>query len=106
MSETETSAAKAFSALGHEVRLKIFRLLVRAGDDGLNVGEIGVQLSMPPSTLAHHLSALVGAGLVVQERQGREIISRVDFRRTEAVVTFLSDQCCAGVVRVANENVA
>ena len=106
MSETEKQAAKAFAALGHEMRLKIFRLLVRAGDEGLNVGEIGVHLDLPASTLAHHLSALVSAGLVVQERRGREINNRVDFRHTETVVTFLSDQCCAGVVRTANENVA
>ncbi len=102
----EKAAAKAFSALGHDARLKIFRLLVRAGDDGLKVGEIAAHLSMPASTLAHHLSALVGAGLIEQERQGREVISRVDFRHSEALVAFLSDQCCAGVVRIANENVA
>jgi DNA-binding transcriptional ArsR family regulator len=59
--------ARALAALGHDTRLAIFRLLVRAGEEGLNVGEIGQHLDQAPSTLAHHLSALVEAGLVVQE---------------------------------------
>jgi DNA-binding transcriptional ArsR family regulator len=89
--------ARALAALGHEARLAIFRLLVRAGDDGLNVGEIAAHLDMPASTLAHHLSALVGAGLVIQERQGREVVNRADYDAMNRTVAFLTDQCCAGV---------
>jgi DNA-binding transcriptional ArsR family regulator len=89
--------ARALAALGHEARLAIFRLLVRAGDDGLNVGEIAAHLDMPASTLAHHLSALVGAGLVIQERQGREVVNRADYDAMNRTVGFLTDQCCAGV---------
>ena len=74
----EQTAATALAALGHEARLRIFRLLVRAGDEGLSVGEIGTHLGVPASTLAHHLSALVTAGLVIQERQGRIIRNRID----------------------------
>ena len=89
--------ARALAALGHEARLANFRLLVRAGDDGLNVGEIAAHLDMPASTLAHHLSALVGAGLVIQERQGREVVNRADYDAMNRTVAFLTDQCCAGV---------
>lgn len=89
--------ALALAALGHEVRLELFRLLVRAGHDGLKVGDIGAHLKRPPSTLAHHLSTLVAAGLVVQERRGREIINRANFDVMNRTVAFLTDQCCAGV---------
>lgn len=89
--------AKALSALGHEVRLTIFRLLVQAGPEGLRVGEIGAHLGVPPSTLAHHLSSLVEAGLVRQDRQGREVVSRASFEAMRSLVDFLSEACCVGV---------
>lgn len=97
------NTARALAALGHEVRLEIYRLLVRAGDDGLNVGEIGGHLGRPPSTLAHHLSTLVAAGLVVQERRGREVVSRADYGAMRRTVAFLTDQCCAGVSLVRDD---
>jgi len=89
--------ARALAALGHEARLAISRLLVRAGDDGLNVGEIAAHLKIPASTLAHHLSTLVAAGLVIQERQGREVVNRADYDAMRRTVGFLTDKCCAGV---------
>lgn len=89
--------ARALAALGHDARLSIFRLLVKAGDDGLRVSDIGDHLGMAPSTLAHHLSALVDAGLVVQDKQGREVFNRVDFPTVHRVVGFLTSECCAGV---------
>lgn len=91
------SAANALSALGHEMRLHIFRLLVRSGDKALSVGEIGAHIGAPPSTLAHHLSALVQAGLVEQERRGRMIVNRAAFGQMNALIAFLSDECCVGV---------
>lgn len=106
MSFEQKTAATALSALGHEVRLHMYRLLVRAGEDGLSVGDIGAHLGMPASTLAHHLSALVQADLVIQERQGRTIINRVDFAQMNALVGFLSEECCEGVASPSNENVA
>jgi len=90
----ESGAAASFDALGHEVRLRIFRLLVRAGEDGANVGHIGQALDLPASTLAHHLHTLVNAGLVHQERQGREIINRADFAAVDALTTYLTEECC------------
>ena len=92
----ESDAAKSLSALGHEARLSVFRLLVKAGDNGLNVGEIGVHLSIPASTLAHHLSALVDAGLVRQERFGREIRNYANYDDVSELVDFLTKECCVG----------
>lgn len=89
--------ARALAALGHDTRLSIFRLLVRAGHEGMNVGEIGAHLDMAPSTLAHHLSTLKSAGLVLQERHGREIRSKVDFDVMQRTVSFLTSECCVGV---------
>jgi DNA-binding transcriptional ArsR family regulator len=91
------SAATALAALGHPARLDLFRLLVRAGRDGLTVGEIGRRLGLPPSTLAHHLRTLTGAGLVTQDRQGRETRCRAGFDRMDGLVAFLTDQCCTGL---------
>ncbi|MCL4675752.1 MAG: ArsR family transcriptional regulator [Pararhodobacter sp.] len=96
---THSSVVRALSALGHDTRLEIFRLLVRAGHDGLNVGEIGSHLDRAPSTLAHHLGALVAAGLVVQERQGRQIVNRVDYAVMDRTLAFLSAECCVGVAQ-------
>jgi DNA-binding transcriptional ArsR family regulator len=89
--------AAALAALGHEARLSVFRLLVRAGNEGLNVGQIGGELDLPASTLAHHLRALVLAGLVIQERHGREVINRPDFDAMNAMTDFLSRECCTGL---------
>jgi ArsR family transcriptional regulator, arsenate/arsenite/antimonite-responsive transcriptional repressor len=103
---TISPTARALAALGHDARLSIFRLLVKAGDDGLRVSDIGDHLGMAPSTLAHHLSTLVDAGLVLQERQGREVFNRVDFPAMRRVVGFLTSECCAGVTARPSEDAA
>ncbi|MCC6006109.1 MAG: winged helix-turn-helix transcriptional regulator [Rhodobacteraceae bacterium] len=90
-------AARALAALGHEVRLDVFRLLVRAGDGGMRVSDIAEHLGLAPSTLAHHLSALVEAGLVRQARQGREVRNSVDYPAMHRLLAFLTAECCAGV---------
>jgi len=96
-SPTIPDHARALAALGHDARLSIFRLLVRAGKAGLRVGDIGAHLGLAPSTLAHHLSALVDAGLVLQDRQGREVFNRVDFPAMDRLLAFLTAECCAGL---------
>ena len=101
-----THQARALAALGHEARLRVFRLLVRAGPEGLPVGEIGRHLGLAPSTLAHHLSALVDARLVRQERRGRLVVNSVDFDATRALVTFLTSECCTGLEAVPSEAAA
>lgn len=98
--------ARALAALGHDARLSIFRLLVKAGESGLRVGDIGEHLGLAPSTLAHHLSVLVDAGLVVQDKQGREVFNRVDFPAMNRVVGFLTSECCSGVTLGTAEDAA
>ena len=97
------SIARALAALGHEARLDVYRLLVRAGDEGLNVGGIAAHTGLPLSTLAHHLRALVGAGLMIQERRGREVVNRADFGAMRRTVGFLTDECCVGVALAPRE---
>ena len=103
---SESPSARALAALGHDVRLSIFRLLVKAGPDGLRVGEIGHHLGLAPSTLAHHLSTLVDAGLVVQEKQGREVLNRADYAAMQSLIAFLTDECCTGVAIQTDETAA
>lgn len=98
--------ARALAALGHDVRLSIFRLLVKAGEEGLRVSDIGEHLGLAPSTLAHHLSALVDAGLVVQDKLGREVFNRVDYPVMRRVVGFLTSECCAGLTLRSSEDAA
>jgi DNA-binding transcriptional ArsR family regulator len=103
---TNSFNARALAALGHDARLSIFRLLVKAGDDGLRVGDIGAHLGLAPSTLAHHLSTLVDAGLVLQDKQGREVFNRVDFPAMHRLVGFLTSECCTGVAIRSSEDAA
>ena len=88
-------AAQGFSAMGSEARLEVVRVLVRAGETGLSVGEIQARLQIPASTLAHHLKFLAAAGLVTQTREGRAIRTRADFDRVRALADFLIRECCA-----------
>ena len=86
--------AKALEALGNETRLAVFTLLVPAGRSGLAVGDIQERLAIPASTLSHHISRLIQVGLVAQERQGRKLICRANYRRMEDVLSFLTRNCC------------
>ncbi len=93
----EDQAANGLSALGNRTRLRLFRLLVKAGEAGLNVGDIQVLVEVPASTLAHHLTTLARSGLVIQERRGREVISRADYGTMRALMGYLTEECCTGV---------
>jgi DNA-binding transcriptional ArsR family regulator len=93
----EALASDALAALGSRTRLRLFKLLVRAGPDGLNVGEAQRHLEIPASTLAHHFAALTRAGLVLQQRRGREVVCRANFDAMHALVAFLTEACCAGL---------
>jgi ArsR family transcriptional regulator, arsenate/arsenite/antimonite-responsive transcriptional repressor len=90
------TAALCLSELGNLTRLDIFRLLVRASPEGLNIGEVQARLDVPASTLAFHLRGLVAAGLVVQEKVGREVRCRANHRQVTMVVEFLREKCCMG----------
>lgn len=103
---TNSSNARALAALGHDARLSIFRLLVKAGEEGLCVNDIGKHLKLPPSTLAHHLSTLVSAGLVLQFKQGREVVNKVDYPAMHGLVNFLTSECCSGIEVQLSEDTA
>ncbi|MBL1241128.1 MAG: helix-turn-helix transcriptional regulator [OCS116 cluster bacterium] len=90
-------AAQILHALGHNARLELFRLLVQAGDGGLNIGQIGKHLSMPPSTLAHHITTLVKANVITQHQNGRETINIANFKLVESMASYLFNDCCQGV---------
>ena len=88
-------AALGFAACGSESRLAVLRLLVRAGEKGLAVGQIQQRSGLPASTLAHHLKTLSESGLIQQERHGRSIISRAVYRQVKALAAYLLEECCA-----------
>jgi len=87
--------ASAFAALGSEQRLSVLRTLVRAGDDGLSIGELGERTGVTGSTLTHHVKLLVQAGLVDQVKTGRVIRCAIDYDRVRELSKYLLDECCA-----------
>lgn len=89
-------AISALEALAQETRLAAFRLLVREGSKGLNVGEIAGRLDANPSTLSRHLAQMELAGLVTAARDGRQMIYRADFNGMRGLVLFLLEDCCRG----------
>lgn len=89
--------AACLEKLGNPTRLAIFRLLVRAGQHGMAVGELQSRLNVAPSTLSHHILFLVTVGLVRQEREGRVLRCKPNFDLMNAIVKALTAQCCAGV---------
>ena len=95
------TAAQGFAAMGSEPRLEVLRVLVRAGAPGLTVGEIQSRTGLAPSTLAHHLKFLSAAGLVVQERSGRSVLSRAHYDRLQTLADFILSECCADADREA-----
>lgn len=92
----KSDVIQALSAIAHDTRLDIFRLLVEAGPKGLAVGEIGQALHVPPATLNHHLSHMKQAKLVVMERDGRRLVHRADFSRMGELISYLTHNCCQG----------
>lgn len=87
-------AASRLEALGNPTRLSLYRALVRAGHGGLSVGDCQSRLGIAQSTLSFHLKALIVAGLVTQERQGRTLVCRANFEVMSGLVEFLVAECC------------
>jgi DNA-binding transcriptional ArsR family regulator len=87
---------RGLAALAHELRLRVFRMLVVAGPTGLTPGTIAGQLDIPNATLSFHLKELMNAGLVTQERDGRSLIYRTAFEQMNALLGFLTENCCQG----------
>ena len=92
----ELQAVQAMAALAQTQRLRAFRALVVAGADGLTAGALGSLLEMAPSALSFHLKALSQAGLVSAEASGRHLIYRAEFARMDALLTYLTHDCCQG----------
>jgi len=89
-------AVAALGALAHEARLDVFRLLVRAGPDGMAAGEIARATDAVLSTLSANLSVLSRAGLITAQRSGRSIIYRAAYDQMRDLLGFLMEDCCAG----------
>ncbi|MDP3658054.1 MAG: metalloregulator ArsR/SmtB family transcription factor [Brevundimonas sp.] len=95
-----TTAVESLSALAHEGRLKVFRLLVTAGSAGLAAGEIARRLGTPPNTLSANLALLAHAGLAQSRRDGRSIIYSARFDRMGELMAWLAEDCCGGAPEV------
>lgn len=85
---------QTLSELGNETRLAIFRMLVKRGNDGATIGEIGKHLNVPPSTLGFHLRGLVDVGLVSQTKVGRSIYCRAEVDVLRRVLRSVETECC------------
>lgn len=94
---TEKDAIKALSALAQPTRLGIFRLLVTAGPDGLNVGVIQEHLELASATLSFHLKELTHAGLVSSRQEGRFVYYAAGMEHMNDLIGFLTENCCQGV---------
>ena len=90
------AAINGLSALAHRGRLDVFRLLVKAGPEGVAAGEIARATGSLPNTLSTNLNILAGAGLVSSRREGRSIIYTAAYDRMQALLAFLMEDCCAG----------
>ena len=89
----------ALSALAHEHRLAVYRLLVEQGPEGLSAGEIAERVGMVPSSLTFHVQTLHRAGLITQRRASRQLFYAADFGAMNGLVAYLTENCCgrAGV---------
>jgi DNA-binding transcriptional ArsR family regulator len=101
--DMEQNAADAMAALGNRTRLRIFKLLVRAGRDGTNIGTLQRHLGIPATTLAHHLATLTQSGLLQQERRGREVICTANYKAVNDVLAYVKAECCAGLEQAGEE---
>ncbi len=95
----DQSASLAFAALGHPHRVAVLRLLVRAGSQGTNIKSMRETLDIAASTFAHHLRMMSDAGLIDQEKLGREQIVRANYTAIQGLSTFLMEDCCADVFK-------
>ena len=92
----EKEVIKSLAALAQPNRLQLFRALVTAGKAGATPGQLGENLGVPNATLSFHLKELLNAGLINQERSGRQLIYRVEFMQVNHVIAYLTKNCCQG----------
>jgi ArsR family transcriptional regulator len=87
-------AINALGALAQETRLELFRLLIQRGPEGIAAGQLAEQLGTPAATLSFHLQQLMHAGLIEQQRNGRSLIYSANYEAINALVTYLTENCC------------
>lgn len=92
----EFQAVRALASLAHESRLRVFRLLVKHGEEGLSAGKIAEELELPAATLSFHLKELLNAELVTDRREGRSVIYSINACHTKCLFSFLLEDCCGG----------
>jgi ArsR family transcriptional regulator, arsenate/arsenite/antimonite-responsive transcriptional repressor len=92
----ETAAVASLAALAQGMRLRVFRALVGAGPQGMTPGALSATLDVPASTLSFHLKELMHAGLVSQERDGRNLIYRPSIEQMNELLAYLTAHCCQG----------
>lgn len=91
-----SNVVDALAALAHATRLKVFRLLVQAGEEGLAAGAISEELELAPATLSFHLAHLARTGLAQGRQEGRFVIYSADFANMTRLVGYLTENCCGG----------
>lgn len=96
MNMEKSEAVTALAALAQDNRLDVYRLLVRVGPEGLPAGEVASALSVAPNTLTFHFDRLRQAGLIKVRREGRQMIYSARYDTMNALLDFLSENCCAG----------
>jgi ArsR family transcriptional regulator len=93
----ESIVVIALAALAHPMRLRVFRALVVVGHEGLTPGVMAEALATTATSLSFHLKELTHAGLVTQQREGRNLVYRAAYDRMNGLLSFLTENCCAGV---------
>jgi DNA-binding transcriptional ArsR family regulator len=88
-------AAARLEALGNPTRLRIYRMLVRAGEEGMPVGKLQARLDIAASTLSHHLKTMIVVGLVTQTREGTTLTCHTNYAMMRGLIGFLLEECCA-----------
>lgn len=96
------AAVNILSALGHEGRLAVFRLLVKAGPQGVAAGDIARSLSVLPNSLSANLNILAQTGLIASRREGRSIIYAANYGAMSAMLAFLMEDCCNGAPEICS----
>ncbi len=99
----ESAVVRSLAALAQEVRLRVFRALIVAGQEGLTPGAISEQFGVAPNTLSFHLKELSHAGLVTQERHGRNLVYRASFETMAELLAYLTENCCQGAACLPEE---
>ncbi len=95
-------AVTALGALAHEQRLAIFRLLVKAGKEGMTAGSIAEAVQSPASSISFHLSNLARAGIIIQRRESRLMIYTADYDRILSIIAYLIEDCCGGTPEICS----